>query len=142
MRKKLDELAVNLSKPINTSAISIMAIYTFVWGFWLSMPWPALNISPASNLLSRLAPEPLLGIAAMVIGIIMFIGVLKNQYKPLRVGASSGFLFWLSVSLLSLFSFWKSTGWITSGMVAFYCFFVAVNLKVNHDRELNLHDNK
>lgn len=142
MRKIFDELAVNLSKPINTSAISIMALYTFSWGVWLLMPWKALGISPASNLLKTLAPEPALGATAILIGSIMFYGVVKNGYKALRRGAAAGFYFWFTVSLLNLFSYWRSTGWITAGMVSIYCFFVAVNLRVNRKRSFDLHDNK
>ena len=142
MRKVFDELAVNLSKPINTSAISIMALYTFAWGLWISMPWPALNISPASSLLRTLAPEPVLGGVAILIGINMFYGVIKNSYKSLRRGAAAGFYFWFTISLLNFFSYWRSTGWITAGMVALYCFFVAVNLRANRKRTFDLHDNK
>ncbi|QMP84180.1 membrane protein [Streptomyces phage Coruscant] len=142
MRKIFDELAVNLSKPINTSAISIMALYTFAWGVWLMMPWKALSISPASNLLRTLAPEPALGIAAILIGSIMFYGVIKNNYRSLRRGATAGFYFWFTIALLNFFSFWRSTGWITAGMVSFYCFFVAVNLRVNRKKSFDLHDNK
>jgi hypothetical protein len=141
MRKVFRELATNLSKPINTSAIAIMAMYTFAWGVWISMPWPALGISPASTFLKSLAPEPLLGGVAITIGLIMLYGSIKQRYKALRRGAAAGFYFWLIVSLMNFFSYWRSTGWITAGMVAVYCFFVAINLRVNRKNTFDLHDN-
>jgi hypothetical protein len=72
----------------------------------------------------------------------MFYGVVKNGYKTLRRGAAAGFYFWFTVSLLNFFSYWRSTGWITAGMVSLYCFFVAVNLRVNRKKSFDLHDNK
>jgi hypothetical protein len=136
---KTDEIARGLRKPINTAAISIMGVYTFVWGLWLALPWQTFVRSPIYESMSNLAPELVWGIAAMFIGALMLWGVVKMGYKALHRGALAGFYYWLVVSGFYLFGAWQSVGWLNAFMVAIYCAFVAINLQVN---KASLHDNK
>jgi hypothetical protein len=137
--KKTDEIARGLRKPINTAAISIMGAYTFVWGLWLALPWATFNRSPIYELMSNLAPEIVWGITAMCIGAVILYGVWNSTYKALLRGALAGFYYWFVISGFYIFGSWHSTGWINAFMVAIYCAFVAINLRVNKS---SLHDNK
>lgn len=136
---KTDEMARGLRKPINTAAISIMGVYTFVWGLWLALPWQTFVRSPIYDLMSNLAPELVWGIAAMCIGAVILYGVWNSTYKALLRGALAGFYYWFVVSGFYLIGSWESVGWINAFMVAVYCAFVAINLRVNKS---SLHDNK
>lgn len=136
---KTDELARGMRKPINTAAISIMGAYTFLWGLWLTLPMDSFLGSPVVKLFYALAPEWVWGVAAMVIGILMLRGVIKNKYRTLVFGAAAGFYFWLVITIFFFIGAWTATPWITALMVAIYCAFVAINLRVN---KASLHDNK
>lgn len=140
---KTDEIARGLRKPINTAAISIMGVYTFVWGLWLALPWATFTRSPIYEMMNSLAPELVWGIAAMLIGAIMLCGVIMQGYKALRRGAAAGFYYWFVVSGFYLMGSWESVGWINALMVSIYCAFVAINLRVNRKSlDSSLHDNK
>ena len=136
---KTDEIARNMRRPINTAAISILGTYTFLWGLWLTMPWSTFNRGPIYDLMSILAPELIWGISAMVIGGIIMYGVSKNAYAYLRRGALIGFYYWFIIAAFYALGSWQSTGWINSAMVAIYCAFVSLNLRINKN---SLHDNK
>lgn len=136
---KTDEVARGMRKPINTAAISIMGMYTFVWGLWLTLPWATFSRSPIYELMLNLAPEIVWGVAAMCIGALILWGVFSQTYKALVRGALAGFYYWFVISGFYLLGSWQSTGWINAFMVAVYCAFVAINLRVNKS---SLHDNK
>lgn len=137
--KKTDEVARGLRKPINTAAISIMGIYTFLWGLWLALPWPTFNTGPVYNVMSTLGPEIVWGVAAMCIGAVIIWGVTSQTYKALLRGALAGFYYWLVISVFYMLGSWSADGWINAFMVSVYCAFVAINLRVNKS---SLHDNK
>ncbi|UMO76241.1 hypothetical protein SEA_TOMAS_52 [Streptomyces phage Tomas] len=139
---KTDEVARGLRKPINTAAISIMGIYTFMWGLWLALPWGTFERSPIYSSMSNLAPEVVWGITASLIGFLMLYGVISQKYGPLHRGALAGFYYWLVIAGFYVTGSWRSTGWINASMVAIYCAFVAINLRVNN-KTINpeLHDN-
>jgi chromate transport protein ChrA len=132
----VDEMARNLRRPINISAISIMGAYTSLWGVWLLLPWDSLKMNMSYNTINNV--EPLIGGVAIVIGLLMFYGAWKTSYKALRRGAAAGHYFWFVMTLISLTTCWQCASWITSLMVTIYCVFIAANLKVNK----NLLDNK
>lgn len=136
---KTDEVARGMRKPINTAAISIMGMYTFIWGLWLALPWATFSRSPIYELMLSLAPEIVWGVAAMCIGALILWGVFSQTYKALVRGALAGFYYWFVISGFYLLGSWQSTGWINAFMVAVYCAFVAINLRVNKS---SLHDNK
>lgn len=141
--EKTDQLARGLRKPINAAAISIMGVYTFVWGLWLTLPWDTFGRSPIYEMMNTLAPELVWGIVAMFIGILMLYGVFKMGYTALHRGALAGFYYWLVISGFYLFGAWQSVGWINAFMVSIYCAFVAINLRVNRKTvDSSLHDNK
>lgn len=136
---KTDEIARNMRRPINTAAISILGAYTFLWGLWIALPWDTFTRGPIYDMMAILAPEPIWGASAMVIGSIILYGVAKNSFTYLRRGALIGFYYWFVISGFYLLGSWESTGWINSAMVAIYCAFVALNLRINKS---SLHDNK
>lgn len=137
--EKTDQAARGLRKPINTAAISIMGMYTFVWGLWLALPWTTFDGSPLYEMVSVLAPEIAWGILAMTIGAVIIWGVISQTYKALLRGALAGFYYWFIVSGFYLIGSWQADGWINAFMVSIYCAFIAINLRVNKS---HLHDNK
>jgi hypothetical protein len=136
---KTDEIARGMRKPINTAAISIMGAYTFVWGLWLALPWATFDKSVAYGLMSNLAPEPVWGVVAMVIGALILWGVGSQTYKSLLQGALGGFYYWFVLTGFFMLGSGSALEWINAFMVAIYCAFVAINLRVN---KASLHDNK
>lgn len=140
---KTDEVARGLRKPINTAAISIMGAYTFIWGLWLALPWATFARSPVYDMMANLAPELVWGIAAMCIGAVILYGVWNQTYKALLRGALAGFYYWFVVSGFYMIGSWHSVAWINAFMVAIYCAFVGINLRVNRKTvDSSLHDNK
>ncbi|QNN98295.1 membrane protein [Streptomyces phage LilMartin] len=140
---KTDQVARGLRKPINTAAISIMGVYTFMWGLWLALPWPTFNTGPVYGLMASLAPEIVWGVTAMCIGTLIIWGVASQTYKALLRGALAGFYYWLVISVFYMLGSWSADGWINAFMVAVYCAFVAINLRVNRKTiDSSLHDNK
>lgn len=137
--EKTDAAARGLRKPINTAAISIMGMYTFVWGLWLALPWTTFDGSPLYEMVSIFAPELVWGITAMIIGAVIIWGVISQTYKALLRGALAGFYYWFVVSGFYLIGSWQADGWINAFMVSIYCAFIAINLRVN---KAYLHDNK
>jgi hypothetical protein len=135
--KKMDQIARNMRNPINTAAISILAVYTFLWGLWLVLPWSTFATGYVFSAMAHLAPEWMWGIDAMFTSTIMMYGVAKDSYKPLRRGSLAGFYYWLTISFMFFVGAWQGVSWITSLMIAVYCAFITSNIKVNKD----LHDN-
>lgn len=125
-------LARRFGHPVNTSAAFIMAIYTFVWGSWLTTPaWNVFNRAPLFNWLSSVAPESFWGIIAMTVGVLMTVGLIRQTYRALTLGLFIGFIHWSVISVGYFLGDWKNTGGITSAMIALYCAFVYLNLRMN-----------
>lgn len=121
-------------RPVNTAAISIMAIYTSLWGFWIGNPW--WDVFSRAQLYQWMAvlPEWAWGLNAMfVVGGLMLYGVFKPSYRSLQTGATVGFYHWLLIAIFYFGGDWQNTGGITSLMIAVYCAFIHINLKVNRD---------
>lgn len=140
--EKTDQAARGLRKPINTAAISIMGVYTFVWGLWLVLPWSTFNHGPMYEMMATLAPEITWGLVAMTIGAVIIWGVISQTYRALLRGALTGFYYWFVVSGFYFIGSWQSVSWISAFMVAIYCAFIAINLRVNRSSIVDLHDNK
>jgi hypothetical protein len=124
-----------LFKPINKAAISIMGVFTVLWGLWVANPmWAVFTQAPIFHIMAFLAPEWAWGIAAILVGITMLWGVFKMQYRPLIFGARSGFYFWIFASITFFIGDWKNTGGITLLMIALYCGYIALNLSINREQ--------
>lgn len=140
MESFLDGLKRALFRPINKAAISIMASFTLLWGCWVANPWwTVFTTAPLFNAMSLLAPEWVWGVTAIVVGIAMLAGVIRMSYRSLMMGASAGFYFWICASIAFFLGDWQNTGGITLLMIALYCGYIALNLRVNceefHDSE-------
>lgn len=125
-------LLIALKKPINTAAISLMAVYTILWGFWVGNPfWDVFEQSTMYDKMSVAFPEAAWGTFALLIGIGMLLGVVVNSKRSLSWGSFVGFMHWLVISGLYVWSDWQNTAGLTGLMVAVYCAYIYLNIKIN-----------
>lgn len=125
-------LLAALTKPINTAAISLMAFYTMLWGVWVGNPfWDVFEQSMMYDKMSVAFPEAVWGAFAFVIGTGMLLGVVVNSKKSLSLGSFAGFMHWLVISGLYVWSDWQNTAGLTGFMVAVYCAYIYLNIKIN-----------
>jgi hypothetical protein len=111
-----------------------MGVYTFLWGLYLINPfWTVFDQAPIYSWLSSVAPETFWGGLAMVVGTFMIVGVMKHTYQALTLGAFVGWVHWGAISTGYFLGDWQNTGGLTSAMIAFYCAFVYLNLRINKD---------
>lgn len=129
------------NKPLNTSAAIIMGGYTLLWGLWLVSPWwDVFNRAPLYSWLEDVVPyESFWGGVAICVGLAIIGGVVENTYRALLAGAFLGWLHWEIISVGYFLGDWRNTGGITAMMIAAYCAFVYLNVRVNRD---NLHFEK
>ena len=129
-------------KPINTAAISILGVFSLLWGFWVAVPWwDVFNQAEIFEFMTVLMPEWLWGVIAMAVGITMLWGVARNSWKSLITGALTGFYFWLFAAINFFIGDWQNTGGITLLMVAVYCGYIALNLRINKEKISNDQEN-
>ena len=136
MRENIIKKLVNgLLKPINTSAVSILGIYTILWGVWVANPfWHVFSTAALYSQLNSIAPEVFWGLLAIVIGIITMYGVIRPSYRSLTMGALAVGWHWWMISLLYFMGDWQNTGGITAGIFFVYGCFIWLNLRVNKRR--------
>ncbi len=126
------KLVERLSKPINTSAVSIMAFYTVIWGVFVTNPWvETFGTNPEYMTLLVIAPEWTWGLLAFVVGLIGLYGLIKPSYKTVTQGAFVACVFWLAVSFLCLVGGWTSVAWLNYLAPSAYSAFVYLNLRIN-----------
>lgn len=135
MENILDKIARGLLRPINTSAVIILALYSILWGLWVINPfWTVFDGAEIYSLLYDLGGEVFWGAAAIIGGCVTAYGVIKPSYLTLTRGAYVMFFLWLTISILYFLGNWMGTGGITAGTFAFYAGFIWLNLKVNKTR--------
>lgn len=123
-----------LRAPINPAAISILAAYTILWGFWILSPfWDVFSQADLYVVMNHTMPEWLWGLIAILFGAIMMRGVIVDSKRSLTDGAFSGFCHWIVISGLYFTSNWRNTGGITSMMIAVYCGYIYLNIRLNHE---------
>jgi hypothetical protein len=127
----MGNLAKRLLQPINTSVVSIMGFYNFLTGFWLLLPINSFRAG-TGNLFTELS----LGLIMLIIGSLILWGSLKVNDKILKIGAASGFFFWLVWTLILIYVNFTGVGWINALMITMYCGFVFLNLRIK-DRDLH-----
>lgn len=128
-------------RPINPSAVSIMAIYTFLWGLWVANPfWDVFVTAPLYMALNSVMCEAGWGIIAIICGFFMLWGVVRGSFKSLSRGAFAGAIHWAVISGGYFVGDWHNTGGITALMIAIYCSYIYLNLRVNQDN-LRLEEN-
>jgi hypothetical protein len=133
-------LAHGLQQPINTSATIIMALFTFLWGCWLLSPfWRVFNQADLYHNLRDVAPEEFWGAFAVFVGGVMIWGIIRHTRRALEIGAFAGWCHWLIISTGYFLGDWRNTGGLTAFMIAVYCGYIYLNLRVNRD---NLHFEK
>lgn len=119
-------------KPINYSAVSILGVFTMLWGLWVTFEWDAFNFSTVYTFMEFL-PEWLWGSIALCVGAIILFGGMTQKFNALRYGSFIGAVFWLSVLVLfCLGNIRSSVIPLTLGYSA-YSAYVYLNIKVNKD---------
>lgn len=133
-------LIKRLDDPINAASTSLIGAYTFVWGFYVALPfWDVFTSAPVFHPLLSLAPEYFWGLLAILCGLTMFYGAVKNSFTSLQYGTFICFMHWTMLSFTFYFGDWHNTAWITYGFIATLCAFMYLNIRLNKN---NLHDNK
>lgn len=129
------KLAKRLSQPINTAAISIMGVYTILWGFWVGNPfWSTFNESKQYDWLARVMPEWGWGVVAIIVGTVMCYGVLRNSFRSLSTGSLIGTCYWGVIATGYYIGDWRDTAGLTKTMICLYCAFIWLNIRMNRDR--------
>lgn len=123
----LDKFADRLLQPVNTSVISILGMFNTLLGIWLLLPFDSI----AGQFSSPYMPEWLLGVVVLVIGIAILYSSIAGKAKLLSFAALLGFSFWIAVTGVGLSFDWRSPGWIFGLMIAMYCGFCSVNIRIN-----------
>ena len=136
MKKRISRLntglATALLRPINTSAIILLGIYTVVWGIWIVNPfWTVFTQAGLYSAMASLMPEFIWGIVALAAGAVICYGVLRPSHMRLLQGSFVGFVHWFLIAIFYFFGDWQNTGGITALFFAIYAAFIFVNLKVN-----------
>lgn len=131
----MSKLTRRILRPINNSVSMILGLYNTLIGIWMLLPFN-------STLIGQVFPELLLGLISVAAGSSIVIGVFLNKYFPLLYGALAGFYFWFVVMVMLIVEHWQTSQWITASVIAGYCCFVYLNLKVNKKYTANLHDKK
>lgn len=126
----LEKIAARLLQPINTSVISILGMFSFLLGVWLMLPFESLAV----DVLGNRTYELMVGGLMMIPGLSIIIGALKDKIGLLTFGTGVGFCFWLGFMGMTLLISWQSGWWIVALMIAFYCGFVHLNLRVNKNQ--------
>lgn len=138
----LEKIQEAMFKPINTAAISILGVFSLLWGFWVANPfWTVFDQAEIFEFMTVLMPEWLWGTLAILVGVAMIIGVIKNSWLSLTAGALTGFYFWLFGAINFFLGDWQNTGGVTLLMVALYCGYIALNLHINKDKFSNDQEN-
>lgn len=127
----------NIRKPINTAAVLILSMYTFVWGLWIASPfWQVFTSADLYGYLALYTSEPTLGYIAIIVAFVMAWGVLRHSFTALTFGAFTGFIFWLIIAIAYFSGDWHNTGGITALTFSIYSAFIYINIRVNRE---NLH---
>lgn len=124
-------LGREILQPINTAAIMILGVFTVLWGTWVFLPfWDVFTRAPAYHYF-LIFPEWIWGGIAIAAGVAMIYGVLKSSYRSLTTGSMVGFLHWFVIMAFFFAGDWQNTGGVTYLMIAVYCGFIWLNLRVN-----------
>ena len=130
----LDNIKEAMFRPINTAAIGILGVFSILWGLWVGNPfWSVFDQAEIFEAMKYLMPEEVWGVTAGAVGFAMVYGALTGKYSYLRIGALSGFYFWLFACISFFAGDWKNTGGITLAMITLYCGYVALNLSINKE---------
>lgn len=126
------KLARALLKPINTTGIIILGIYTTVWGLWIANPfWSVFNRAPMFNEMASLAPEWAWGLMAIIAGLVIVYSAIRQSYRTLTIGSLVAAWHWAAIATFYFVADWMNTGGITCLMIAVYATFVYLNIRVN-----------
>lgn len=121
-----------MMKPINTSAVIILGLFTTSWGVWVANPfWNVFGTAAVYSYMESLAPEWFWGVVAIVAGVVITWGVIRNSYRSLLLGSWIGFIHWMLISGLYFAGDWHNTGGLTVLAFALYSAYIHANLKIN-----------
>jgi len=126
----LDKIAERLLQPINTSVISILGMFSVLLGIWLILPFDSLSNELIGT---KHYYEWIVGAAMAVPGTTIVVGALMDKMHALTIGTGFGFYVWFGLMVLTLILNWQSGWWIVALMIAIYCGFVHLNLRVNRN---------
>jgi hypothetical protein len=133
-------LARRLERPINPASTALFGAFTALWGIFVALPyWDVFGRAPIYGPLLQIAPEMFWGILALVCGLMMLWGALRNSFQSLQYGSFIGFMHWTVLTIAFYLGDWQNTAWLTYGFIAFLCSFMYLNIRMNKN---NLHKEK
>lgn len=125
-------LMKRLSDPINAAASIILANYTVAWGLWVANPfWKTFDQAQMFSFLLQAAPEWFWGMFAIVTGVMMMYGIVRNSYRSLTAGMFIGTIHWFIIGVCYFIGDWQNTGGLTALTIMTYCSFIYLNLRLN-----------
>jgi hypothetical protein len=138
--KFLERLAIRLrhilSIPVNSAIALITGLYTLLWGLWVASPfWEVFDTASLFHALNTAMPEVGWGLVAIATGAFMVWGVTKHSWKSLNWGSFVGFIHWLVISGGYFIGDWQNTGGIRALVLAIYCGYIYLNLRVSRDND-------
>lgn len=133
----LNGIKASMMRPINTSAVIILGLFTTLWGAWVAVPfWDVFDSAQVYSAMAGIAPEWFWGMLAVVAGIVITWGVIRNSYNSLITGSWIGFIQWLVVAGLFFIGHWQNPDGLTLLAFSLYSAYVHLNLKVNRETVL------
>ena len=131
LRKYFAQMAKAMLVPVNPSAVLILGVLTFVWGFWVANPWwEVFSHAQVYSVLDNL-PEWCVGLLAMTTGAVTCWGAIRGKPPAVYIGAAVAGWYWLMISVCYFVGDWHNTGGIVSLFLSIYCGFIYLNIHVN-----------
>lgn len=127
----LKRMLREILQPINTAAVMILGVFTVLWGLWVAAPWWDVFTRAAAFQYFLIMPEWIWGFIAISAGSAMIHGVMRSSYKSLTTGAMVGFVHWFVICVFFFAGDWQNVGGVTYMMIAVYCAFIWLNMRVN-----------
>jgi hypothetical protein len=133
MRQILDKFSLLLLQPLHKGSVFLLGLYTTTWGAWVATPfWSVFERSELFSAFGVIAPEVFWGLLAMVTGMLIMWGALKESPRSLLWGARLGWVHWLMIAVFYVIGDWHSTGGVTSLFIAGYSAYLFLNMRINY----------
>ena len=111
-----------LDRFTNTKLELVCAIEAILWGFWVGNTiWDVSATSRTWSIMTKIAPEWLIGLIVFVLGLLQLISIIFNYYTFRQWLSIIAIFIWTTVSLAFIFSDYRATA------TAIYPIFVIIS---------------
>ena len=126
----MDNLALNLIRPINPSVIVLLGLYTVLWGVWI-MFFPVFDVLPAFAPIASFTTKEAMGVVAWTVAVFICRGAFIPSYSNLRIGSAMAASYWLFFGIMLLIGQYQDPIGLASIFFGIYAALVWMNLGVN-----------